>query len=630
MLSASHTKDSSTLPIIQLIKPEFHHMGGTAEAKKESEEAVWLRTIQRLSAIDLGISDNQALEKFKALLIIQTHQLFYLRAKWQIAHAALLLKKIQQKVDAYHATLCKIFVTNSFMLFDNQETQIKKRLEETFRPYTTTLKDHLKKCFQYETTLHLNADAIFPVYSIYEKLADELESFFIDYLAKHVATPPTAYFHKKIHQSLGYNVFRKNVVKGAQRFNINEIKKVSILHNLDVTKIAMECGFEDNIKEITGLHDEYIKFQEKYLQLFNDTLAQIQQIIPQFTQDDYWKHYQKVFEIFQRPQKETFYIDDFLYELYLQQARKPYIQSDLYADITDIYLPAANFYYTHRNVTIRITIEDLSRWMHDDRIHNTFPDSLHKIVEDAYKVLHNDLLNENTQNNETKHDELLAVELETFNLVENYSNPVSTLPKKLFTNTVPGTLEEENIKTLDEIGPINSDYQKLFEPFSKEVEIFEAKLQEEDKTDDRAQALELFNKELEKLKSIDSIVNIAALVSVAKPYLNRHRYYFWASIRSTINSNNINTTTWKEAFSRAQSQALEILKDAFNKSPEQTFPLLHQWRNHSLFTEDYGSTEWFKWLKGKEKAQDTLDKMIASYQTQHAIGFNSACGVAGK
>jgi len=69
-----------------------------AAVPHEVFEVTWLRAIQTLTKADLGIEDTLAFTKFKAIMVLHAHQIFYYRQKWREDFQSLLGNLVLQKL----------------------------------------------------------------------------------------------------------------------------------------------------------------------------------------------------------------------------------------------------------------------------------------------------------------------------------------------------------------------------------------------------------------------------------------------------------------------------------------------------------------------------------------------------
>jgi hypothetical protein len=119
--------------------------------------------------------------------------------------------------------------------------------------------------------------------------------------------------------------------------------------------------------------------------------------------------------------------------------------------------------------------------------------------------------------------------------------------------------------------------------------------------DDRAEAVATFKRLLNQAKNDPD--RIATLIEVAKPYINRHRYWTF----DTMFGKN-NTNTWSNVLKEARETALETINELTDKKSVSETEL-KTWRKHSLFAEHRNNSFWYGAF-GKTNAQVKIDTLI--------------------
>ena len=285
------------------------------------------------------------------------------------------------------------------------------------------------------------------------------------------------------------------------------------------------------------------------------------------------------------------------------QARHVGLQAELSVKLNSEYIPSVNKFYNDKNTHVQVNVGDLASWARKDKRNNSLPDSLQQIVEHAYATLHPKKVEETKPNAPDPVNEKFEPETSIFMdpdapFIDDYKQ--DEMPSRLFPEGAPGDLAlvGPDLEAIVDVTECMTEYEKLFVHLSREPWNSGERSSKEQKEDDRSVAVELFNTELNKLpETPESIKHIVSLVTVAKPYINRHDHYYVEKIRETF-SEKKDTATWELAFINAQSKALKILENAVKNLGENARPFLLEWQHQFLFTNKIKPAESDSWFGG--------------------------------
>jgi GTPase SAR1 family protein len=137
------------------------------------------------------------------------------------------------------------------------------------------------------------------------------------------------------------------------------------------------------------------------------------------------------------------------------------------------------------------------------------------------------------------------------------------------------------------------DLKNLFEKFSNNPELGNDEA-------GREAAIEVFQKELNN--PCNDINRIAALVKIAEPYINRHRYLWLDNPLGKM------TNSWRKCLKQARELALSDLSSQANKN-QTSRDVLTYWRRENLFAK-HRNCSVLTGAFGDTKAQHKLDKLM--------------------
>ncbi len=563
-LSSSRPANSkSTSFIIQ--KPRFLSTNGDDKEAAlfqvfmEAQEVIWLRAIQNLNGKDLGIDDPVTLEKFKALMILQVHDLYFKRYSFGKALQPVFENLVGSKM---------------------KEVSI----QDNISPITNLLK--------------LIQEILLPIDSGIPDLAQN--------------TPQSLEQFMELLSNLPKEILLHSLREHAGVFNATLLdKKVRALKQKNIKELCEQRGLSSKeTKNILSLHAQYLALYDQFIGDFNATAEHIQSKIPNFTPDTFSTCYTKAFEIFKL--EPTVFYQSFLLELNLQKHRKPF----LYSDLNAMYLEG------NEDIAKAFKIKPLSQEELVTLLNgygDKFPPSLHEIVTWAHSVLHapSNVLQPllTTVSNPKPLLLLQASSTETdAKVADSKSNLTSQqVPLTQQLNTLLQNIEAPLYKSASEIpGHIPKEYNVVkreqaavrFPNFSELSQEFYYVPSEEN--DHRKEAIKRFESSLKN--DATSVEDVAALCNLAKPCINRHRHYIWDKFTSKKN-----TDTWKKQFKTARTEALGFLKKEVEElkktDVEQARQVLKQWHQDSLFAVHRNESTLKAW--GRTDAQKEIARMLA-------------------
>lgn len=331
--------DKPVRPAILSKKPRFLRPNPAElnHAVEESLEAIFLQGILRMQGREIGIYQPKQTEKFKSVTVALVHQLFFYRQAWEIKYRKFILDLIstESRILTRSYFGCKSFL--SFLLI-------------------------LKEC---ENLSYLPNSQILP--SV-EFLTECVEKQHADKMDLFICRDQIAAEMERV-------AFQNKVVNAGAYFNLhNQIAEIEILRKISTSikdiytnKLTGYSLGQAFMVDLTNLHKQYMNSINNYFIAVANTQFEIENFIPDFTQEHFNKSYQNV--IYNITKELNNGVLRFLVELHLRQIRHPEQQIQLNALLQDTYLPMTN----------GITIERVAN--------HTIPTfSLQQMLADAYAI----------------------------------------------------------------------------------------------------------------------------------------------------------------------------------------------------------------------------------------------------
>ena len=572
-------------------------------AVEEAREAVWLQAIDNLTKETLSIQSEAALTGFKAILILQAHQLFYLRHQWFSPYHDFIYKNILLKIIIKANGPLGMTLANADeslnKITDPQE--LKEAIEKLVDPAMTDFYNQLTTLLQLENTLLLPGDTSLPSATALAKITEANKTHIVNHFMKvrqaksfneimqTAFNVDITHITEKANIAFREHAFTTTVIEGANRFNAERMANIAELKKQNCEQLIDQSPFKQYKKELLKHRKRYIDFHEAYLALFQNTLENIQRWLPELTPETFTGIYQKAFEVFTRPENRSVFATNFLYELFLQQGRKPYLQTALHDTLTTKYIPGYNAIFADTPIRLPQIAAYANKYI---------PASLHQIIEKAFVALH-------PQSSIANHSPPLITggnaELKSDNtaVIPSSSSTqlmLQTISKPLFTETAPGTLTTASVAVIKTKAERAEHFANaVFQPFSKNTRSDGKKSRPDQDVDDRIESVRYFNRTLEDLTTLE---DIAALVAAAKPYINRHRNELWDKIFGIDN-----VYTWLLAFDRARHKFMETFKHL--ASTENVDTMINTWCSQPIVADKY-KLSFFAFTKN---AEDDLNKL---------------------
>lgn len=585
---------SSTIPepspLIHALKPAHLTVTALDMVINESKEATWLRAIQRLTAAELGITDAELLIKFKALMILQAHQLFFQRQIWEVEYLTFVNQMIQKYLKNFASALVKLALTT--MMDSMKDPFINKAIglvRDQFIP-------NLAKLIHLQEALFLPADHILSTERDLNEIASKLDQLVT---AGGEPNQLIAQLQKVLGNdlisSIQFKNFCKSIHEGASRFDRQALKKIQDLKVIDVAELCNRYGLsKSNAKNLILLHKKYIAFNDDFQNSFEKLNDVIRNAFSDVPKEFFSQSYQIAFEILKK--NPDIYITSYLCELYFQQARNPRLQYEIYKTLQDETIPMANKVYPDSRM--HFSMVALSGMAESIK---PIPDSLQDILDKAYAILitpfnylqqpqYQPALQAWLPTGDAKQEEQKAIGHETPAQSGELSLADNQPDKQLEVFKQKPSLQKSDLTTLSQKIDFIPSTQQIFAHINPAVH-------------GKQLAIDAFRKKLNKVESLDEI---AILLNVAEPYINSHRNILWDTLVKKRH-----THSWKEEWKEARVKALKILKGevAKNSDTKKSQDLLLTWRQHSLFAKH--RNEWLiQGAWGRTQAQRDIDGML--------------------
>lgn len=544
--------------------------GRLTMAALDANEVVWLRAIQNLSSDQLGLQNNPVMAaRFKAVMVLQAHELYDARKAWQL-----------ESNQVFVPIVLRVFLQGMINLMRDSD-----RINTVLTSAETLI-------------YHYVLNPVIKFMRLKQKLFLGIDSGVTDaviqYIEGSVNTPTERgvnqnEFMNAIARAITAEQLNQSINLQANAFNPGVLARdIANLQGLDVVSLCVEAGLTPaQAVPVQRLHESYLEMYRTHQAHCQDSVVNAQRVAPEFTEVMYSQCFDKAFRALGRQPRE--YLNNFIIELLLQQRRLPSIKAELLTLVTDVYLPTANTYYSSDGYAAptladyAATISGMSRPL----------PSLQETVAQAHAILHCDASvlalpdNADTVAQWAGHEALAAPDNSTGALM-------ALAPAPLFSAgaPVPGQMTVEDTHSLsEEIVSIHL-YSEHFKGFDKEPQYNPNRQSQKS----RPEAVAKFN---ELLSGVTRLEDINALLTVAKPYINRHRN----PIRDAIFGVN-NTDTWRTCLKDARVKGLELLRNA-----QPTVEKLCAQRSTFLFA-SHRNESYLKGAWGRTSAQREIDGMI--------------------
>ncbi len=565
---------------IELFKPTFSPGNTVTEAVYEAKEVVFLRLISQLDQEILGLESSHLTKKYKALLQLITHKYFTKKQVWALQELAYtkehvneialsLAKSIYESLHSIRAEL------NGIPNEGARQDRLKEEINISGKPQNKELLHYFKmrnnayigiRVFN-EVRLNACLDSIVAQLTTDDNLEvvkARVVGNLMDYIDLHEL-----------------NEREKLLFK----ISTNELEEV-----IDSSSAVLSSEDE----RFQSIHKAYLAFLRDYQAYLEEISTQIEAVFPKFYRNLLNQSLNRAFEKIRGLPKHLFYLDNFKIELYLQQIRKPHLFEKIFSECIFV-----------------ADLDLLTQVLKETPPHSQPPvPSMHQMLNDSYIQLATDLSPEPTAPNNfmyIRSDSVEVIEdvkpileskdMETSSTLYKLLPLPQDNPPPFFEGSSPGTVTTMDILLLNSFYRELSHYQLHYRKLSKLP-------MNAPQHADRATAAQKYGEDYREAKTVEKK---AALLAVAKPYINRHKHFDLDKLLGI----NI-TNTWNKILKFSREDALEKLKhDIRSLDDESSIATLQAWRNMSIFSQHRSNFKIFGAF-GRTSAQKEIDEMILS------------------
>ncbi len=569
---------------IELFKPTFLPGNILIEAIYEAREVVYLRFIDHLDHELLGLQSPRLVKSYIALLQLVTHNYFTKKHVWVLQEYAfteeyvknqtiILAKSIYESLQPVRAELAGI--PNE----DARQARLKEAVDIFKKPQIIALREYFMA----------RNDVYGGNFGFENEYFDRLIEKII--MSKITADDNVEVINARVFSALKAFMISSNLTL-ADEFNFTN------LHRVIDKSVNAELPDIDGFRDIFEVYQNYLLDFSAYLK---EVSSEIEKVFPNFRIKLFDASYKKAFENIY--QNNTCFRDNYIIEMYMQQIRKPY----LFDEITDYLM----------NADKHIVSEVLKA---------TPPDSPPPVpsLQQILRVCYNQLWSEqpeltgcNTLNNfvYVPANEEPPVQVEDVTPIlsdhmrtSQFSTQLLTLPAgmiltELFDGeAVPGIVTTMEISILDSFNKELQLYQLHYKNLSKLP-------MNAPQHSDRKTATDKY---LKDFNEANTLAKKAALLTAAKPYINRHKHFDLDKLLGKDITN-----TWSKILKVAREKAMQSLKSDINRLDDKSaVAALQSWRKMGIFSQHRSN---FKILGafGRTSAQKEIDEMIESRQPRN-------------
>jgi hypothetical protein len=583
-------------PIELLLKPTFLPGKTLPEVIYEAREVVLLRFIEKMDQESLGLSTPHLVMKFKALLQILTHEYFIQKQEWALQEHAYTEKFIKTQSQIMSEVIYKVLHPvrhdlEAILNEDAKQARIKNIVDDSCKQYVVSIKKYFK----------LRND----IYAGNFSFDETLFNITIDKISAEL-TPAdnTEVIFTRVFTILNTFAKQTEFVSAKALFNEFNFAKLQdeVIHaNYNKATLLGEAA------DLQDIHASYLDFLNYFIRYLNEILSQIKKLFPHFRVKLFDELFKKAFE--KMFNDETCYWNNFFIELNLQQIRKPELSDDIQEFLQTIFVPILQA--SHIDIEKHL----LSKVLKATSNGAQHVPSLQQMLNDSYSQLFSTLNTEpvlSTSYLDLPEEKLVYVEDVTPILspylatLEESSRllPLTDghiIPPLFAVGSIPGVITSMDISILNQVNKHVEEYQTNYEEFSKLP-------MNSSQHHDRVVALEQYR---DDYLVADSLEKKAALLDVAKPYINRHEHFDIDKILGKTN-----TSTWSRILKKARQDALTSLKvQVMPLDDERAVAALKCWRQIGIFSQHRSN---FKILGafGRTHAQKEIDTLITERQNK--------------
>jgi hypothetical protein len=598
--------------LVERYKPTFFSGTTVQEAIDEAREIVLLRFINQMDAESLGLSNPSLVIKFKALLQIITHTLFIKKQPWVTQETAYTEKFLKEQCLSLSKSVHKVLHPQRHVIEKLDNNAQKERIKNIFDASSQDDIKIVKSYFEMRTLLYSENFSC--------------PSLAFDNTIKKISADLTPSDSIEVIFNRVYPLFKifamqtqfENEKYLLEEFNFKELHhKIAQKKQINIKAICEDRNILSKEKDFLILNNAYILYRIDFKSFLDETAHDVQQLFPKFHEDLFTALFHKAFEKILG--NEFWYWNNFLFELILQEIRKPALYAEIQEVLQTVYMPMINITYTfppEGNAGYLAKLLNEIKKVTLNRTQDAL--SLQQILAGSYIHLFSLLtlsqLNASTNflplSMPSEEDKQEVKIQDVTSILSPYIETTQTPPplqaqllpimdmqiQPLFYNKdVPDFISVTDISILYAINRHIDEYQKHYDKFSKLP-------MNSPQHHDRVKAVEKFSEDYAKA---DSVAKIAALVLVAKPYINRHRRFdFDTTVGKSI------THTWSKLLKVARDDALRLLEVQVTPLDDKNaINALECWRQLGLFSQHRANFK-IRGAFGRTHAQTEIDTMI--------------------